>query len=101
MAVRIRLTRTGAKKRPFYRLVVADSRSPRDRRFIEIRATQPNREPSGRKHEERADTAPQRQVAFRHREGTSQEGRRHGEERLKDQDPAGRLGFSLNWGAGL
>jgi small subunit ribosomal protein S16 len=35
MAVRIRLTRMGAKKRPFYRLVVADSRSPRDGRFIE------------------------------------------------------------------
>jgi small subunit ribosomal protein S16 len=36
MAVRIRLTRTGAKKQPHYRLVVADSRSPRDGRFIEI-----------------------------------------------------------------
>lgn len=36
MAVRIRLTRMGAKKRPFYRLVVADSRSPRDGRFIEM-----------------------------------------------------------------
>lgn len=36
MAVRIRLTRSGAKKQPFYRLVVADSRSPRDGRFIEI-----------------------------------------------------------------
>jgi small subunit ribosomal protein S16 len=36
MAVRIRLNRMGAKKRPFYRLVVADSRSPRDGRFIEI-----------------------------------------------------------------
>jgi len=35
MAVRIRLTRMGAKKRPFYRFVVADSRSPRDGRFIE------------------------------------------------------------------
>lgn len=35
MAVRIRLKRMGAKKRPFYRLVVADSRSPRDGRFIE------------------------------------------------------------------
>ncbi|MGI6559125.1 MAG: 30S ribosomal protein S16 [Limnochordia bacterium] len=35
MAVRIRLRRMGAKKRPFYRLVVADSRSPRDGRFIE------------------------------------------------------------------
>lgn len=36
MAVRIRLNRTGAKKKPCYRLVVADSRSPRDGRFIEI-----------------------------------------------------------------
>ena len=35
MADRIRLRRMGAKKRPFYRLVVADSRSPRDGRFIE------------------------------------------------------------------
>ncbi|MBJ7603505.1 MAG: 30S ribosomal protein S16 [Candidatus Dormibacteraeota bacterium] len=33
--VKIRLTRRGAKKRPFYRLVVADARSPRDGRFIE------------------------------------------------------------------
>lgn len=36
MATKIRLTRMGTKKRPFYRLVVADSRSPRDGRFIEI-----------------------------------------------------------------
>jgi small subunit ribosomal protein S16 len=35
MALRIRLTRGGAKKRPFYSIVVADSRSPRDGRFIE------------------------------------------------------------------
>lgn len=35
MAVKIRLKRMGSKKRPFYRLVVADSRSPRDGRFIE------------------------------------------------------------------
>ena len=35
MAVRIRLSRYGRKKTPFYRLVVADSRSPRDGRFIE------------------------------------------------------------------
>lgn len=35
MAVRIRLKRVGAKKRPFYRIVVADSRSPRDGAFIE------------------------------------------------------------------
>ena len=36
MAVKIRLNRMGAKKHPFYRIVVADSRSPRDGRFIEI-----------------------------------------------------------------
>jgi len=35
MSLRIRLTRAGAKKRPFYRVVVADSRKPRDGRFIE------------------------------------------------------------------
>ena len=35
MAVKIRLKRTGAKKAPSYRVVVADSRSPRDGRFIE------------------------------------------------------------------
>lgn len=35
MAVKIRMRRMGSKKRPFYRLVVADSRSPRDGRFIE------------------------------------------------------------------
>jgi small subunit ribosomal protein S16 len=35
MALRIRMSRGGAKKRPFYRLVVADGRSPRDGRYIE------------------------------------------------------------------
>jgi small subunit ribosomal protein S16 len=35
MSLKIRLSRGGAKKRPFYRLVVADSRMPRDGRFIE------------------------------------------------------------------
>ena len=35
MAVKIRLARHGAKKRPYYRIVVADSRAPRDGRFIE------------------------------------------------------------------
>lgn len=35
MAVKIRMKRMGAKKKPFYRLVVADSRSPRDGRIIE------------------------------------------------------------------
>ena len=36
MSVKIRLRRTGAKKQPSYRLVVADTRSPRDGRFLEI-----------------------------------------------------------------
>jgi small subunit ribosomal protein S16 len=36
MAVKLRLRREGTKKRPFYRVVAADSRSPRDGRFIEI-----------------------------------------------------------------
>jgi len=35
MSVKIRLKRMGSKKKPFYRIVVADSRSPRDGRFIE------------------------------------------------------------------
>ena len=35
MATKIRMSRAGAKKRPFYRIVVADSRAPRDGRFIE------------------------------------------------------------------
>jgi small subunit ribosomal protein S16 len=39
VSVKIRLRRIGAKKHPFYRLVVADSRSPRDGKFIEILGT--------------------------------------------------------------
>lgn len=39
MAVKLRLRRMGAKQRPFYRIVVADSRSPRDGRFIEVVGT--------------------------------------------------------------
>ena len=39
MAVKIRLARHGAKKRPFYRIVVADSESPRDGKFIEAVGT--------------------------------------------------------------
>jgi len=39
MAVKLRLQRYGAKKKPFYRVVAADSRSPRDGRFIEILGT--------------------------------------------------------------
>ena len=39
MAVKLRLKRMGAKKQPFYRIVAADSRSPRDGRFIETIGT--------------------------------------------------------------
>jgi small subunit ribosomal protein S16 len=39
MSVKIRLRRIGAKKHPFYRLVVADTRSPRDGKFIEVLGT--------------------------------------------------------------
>ncbi len=39
MAVKLRLKRMGAKQRPFYRIVAADSRSPRDGRFIELIGT--------------------------------------------------------------
>lgn len=47
MAVKIRLRRMGAKKAPFYRLVVADSRYPRDGRFIEeIGYYDPTKEPA-------------------------------------------------------
>ena len=47
MAVKIRLRRVGAKKAPFYRVVVADSRFPRDGRFIEEdRHLRSNKEPS-------------------------------------------------------
>ena len=47
MAVKIRLRRMGAKKAPFYRIVVADSRYPRDGRFIEeIGYYDPTKNPS-------------------------------------------------------
>ena len=47
MAVKIRLRRMGQKKAPFYRIIVADSRSPRDGKFIEeIGYYNPNVEPS-------------------------------------------------------
>ncbi|MCK5380860.1 MAG: 30S ribosomal protein S16, partial [Candidatus Latescibacteria bacterium] len=46
MSVKLRLTRVGKKKKPFYRIVAADSRSPRDGRFIEVVASySPNRDP--------------------------------------------------------
>ena len=48
MAVKIRLRRIGAKKQPCYRVVVADSRFPRDGRFIEeIGFYDPTKEPAG------------------------------------------------------
>ncbi|MCD8119092.1 MAG: 30S ribosomal protein S16 [Lachnospiraceae bacterium] len=47
MAVKIRLKRMGQKKAPFYRIVVADSRAPRDGRFIEeIGTYDPTKDPS-------------------------------------------------------
>ena len=47
MAVKIRLRRMGQKKAPFYRIIVSDSRSPRDGKFIEeIGTYDPNTEPS-------------------------------------------------------
>ena len=47
MAVKIRLKRLGEKKSPFYRIIVADSRSPRDGKFIEeIGTYDPSTEPS-------------------------------------------------------
>ena len=47
MAVKIRLRRMGQKKAPFYRIIVADSRSPRDGRFIEeIGIYDPTKEPT-------------------------------------------------------
>ena len=53
MAVKIRLRRMGQKKAPFYRIIVADSRSPRDGKFIaEIGTYDPNVEPAAVKVDE-------------------------------------------------
>lgn len=55
MAVKIRLKRMGQKKAPFYRIVVADARAPRDGKFIEeIGTYDPNQEPSVFKVDEEA-----------------------------------------------
>ena len=55
MAVKIRLRRMGQKKAPFYRIIVADSRSPRDGKFIEeIGYYEPTQEPSVIKVDEEA-----------------------------------------------
>lgn len=55
MAVKIRLKRLGQKKAPFYRIVVSDSKSPRDGKFIEeIGTYDPTQEPSAFKVNEEA-----------------------------------------------
>ena len=55
MAVKIRLKRMGQKKAPFYRIVVADARAPRDGKFIEeIGTYNPNQNPSVFKVDEEA-----------------------------------------------
>ncbi|MBQ7677777.1 MAG: 30S ribosomal protein S16 [Lachnospiraceae bacterium] len=55
MAVKIRLRRMGKKKNPFYRIVVADARSPRDGRFIdEIGTYDPSQNPSAYNVDEEA-----------------------------------------------
>ena len=55
MAVKIRLKRMGRKKAPFYRIVVADARAPRDGKFIEeIGTYDPNQNPSVFKVDEEA-----------------------------------------------
>ena len=55
MAVKIRLRRMGAKKTPFYRVIVADERSPRDGKCIaELGTYDPNQEPASFKIDEEA-----------------------------------------------
>lgn len=55
MAVKMRLRRMGQKKAPFYRIIVADGRAPRDGKFIEeIGTYDPNQEPSAFKVDEEA-----------------------------------------------
>lgn len=57
MAVRIRLTRMGGKKKPFYRLIAADSESPRDGKFLQILGSyDPMKEPARIEiHKEKVD----------------------------------------------
>ena len=58
MAVKLRLKRMGSKRKPFYRIVAADSRAPRDGRFIEIIGTyNPTTNPASYKVAERRSTA--------------------------------------------
>lgn len=55
MAVVIRLTRTGRKKKPFYRIVAADERHPRDGRFLDIVGTYDPRNKTGTVKKELAE----------------------------------------------
>ena len=74
--VKIRLRRMGAKKAPYYRIVVADSRSPRDGRFIEeIGTYDPLNETAPLRVDTRARQVldRQRRPADRHRQGPAQE----------------------------
>ena len=73
MAVKIRLRRMGRKKAPVYRIIVADSRSPRDGRFIEeIGTYDPNCEPSAYTVDEEAG---KRRTAHRRSKQDLQTGR--------------------------
>ncbi len=75
--VKIRLRRMGAKKAPYYRIVVADSRSPRDGRFIEeIGTYDPLNESEKLKVDlERQVLDRERRAADRHRQGPAEKGR--------------------------
>ena len=79
MAVKIRLRRMGAKKAPFYRVVVADSRYPRDGRFIEeIGYYDPMKNPADIKIDaEKAQKWLNNGAADRHREGAAEKERHH------------------------
>ena len=77
--VKIRLRRMGAKKEPYYRIVVADSRFPRDGRCIEEIGTYDPEERGQRHHHRRRQgqaVDQERRTAQRHRPRSSQEGKR-------------------------
>jgi small subunit ribosomal protein S16 len=78
MAVRIRLTRMGAKKKPYYRLVAANSEAPRDGKFLEILGSyDPMKDPAQiTVHKEKVDYwLKKRGQSFRIGKGYSEEAR--------------------------